>query len=83
MTLSSSNIGSYFSTTTNLQWKLYPNPSSTELCSRVGESSDYGGSSERPNHGLWYISHQFYLVLPIPCILFFSTPENLGARFLL
>jgi hypothetical protein len=31
--------------TAKLKWKLYPDPSSTELCLRKGESSDYEGSS--------------------------------------
>jgi hypothetical protein len=52
---SSSNTRSYFSTTTNPQWKLNPDPSSTELRSRKGESNGYGRSSERHNHVARYI----------------------------
>jgi hypothetical protein len=36
---SSSNTGSYFSTTAKPQWELYSNPSSAELRSREHESS--------------------------------------------
>jgi hypothetical protein len=44
------------------------------LLSRKGESSDYGGSSEHHNHGVRYISHQFFSLLIIPWYLFFSAP---------
>jgi hypothetical protein len=71
---SSSDTESYISTAAKPQWRLYPNPSSAELCSRKGESSEYGRSSEHPNHDAWYISRQFHSVLVIPCILFFSAP---------
>jgi hypothetical protein len=69
--------------TANPPWRLYPGPSSVELRWREGESSDYGGSSELRNRGVRYISRQFYSILSIPCIIFFSAPQNLGVRFLL
>jgi hypothetical protein len=80
---SSFDTGSYFSTTVQPQWKLYPGPSSTELRSRKSKPSGYGGSSKHPNNGVWYIARQFHSMLIISYILFFSVPENLGMRFLL
>jgi hypothetical protein len=68
---------------TKPKWKLYPDPSLAKLCSREGESCDYGKSSELPNHGAWYISHQFYSIVLVTCYLFFSAPMNLRVRFLL
>jgi hypothetical protein len=73
---SSSNTRSYFSTITNPQWKLDPNPSSTELCSRKGETSGCGRSSERHNHVARYISRQFHSILTVSCILFFYSWES-------
>jgi hypothetical protein len=53
------------------QWKLYSNPSSAEPRSRESDSSGYGRSLERHNHGARYIPCQFHYVLAVPCILFF------------
>jgi hypothetical protein len=60
-----------------------PRSKLNKIRSRKSESSDYGGSSERHNHGARYISHQIYSVLIILCYLFLSIPENLGTTFML